>query len=128
MAAIAAAPSSKTIAGPVTRLWRPGSRTPSLRIALSGASEPCSTTIAGLSENGRSSGRMTSSSRTTALARLSASVAPLTVIALVSSTGSSCLSSACAPPASSNCSIECAPLGRTALRAGTSSPISLKSP
>jgi hypothetical protein len=37
---------------------------------------------------------MTSSSRTTAAARLSATVAPVTVIALVSSTGSSCLSSA----------------------------------
>ena len=48
MAAIAAGPSSNTMAGPVKLDCRPGARTPSLRIALSGASEPCRTTIAGL--------------------------------------------------------------------------------
>ena len=71
---------------------------------------------------------MTSSSWTTAAARFSATVAPVTVIAPVSSTGSSCLISARAPPAASNCSIESSPLGRTALSTGTSSPSSLKSP
>ena len=48
-------------------------------IALSGASDPCSTTIGGLSANGRSIGLMTSTSETMTSARVSRTVRPVTV-------------------------------------------------
>ncbi len=96
-------------------------------MALSGASEPWRTTIGGLSENGRSSGRMTSSSNTSASARLSRTVLPVTVIASRSSSDSSCSISALAPPAASNASIVSVPFGATALSTGTFSPRSLNS-
>jgi len=63
---------------------------------------------------------MISSSATATPARFCPTVRPVSVIALVCSSSSSCFIRARAPPASSKSSMECSPLGLIAASSGTS--------
>jgi hypothetical protein len=120
-AAIASSVVQKQIAGPVKLRCLRGAM-PVLVRPDSGARLPRSSTMAGLGATGRAIGRITSSSATATSRRLSATLWPVTVGTLVSSKDSSCFISARAPPAASNSSIVCSPIGRTPASTGVCGP------